>query len=473
MKKIIWCLTGLFVFVAGIHSAFAQDAAALQGAFIDVAKKVGPAVVSISTVHTERIGVRRYRFGASPFNDELFDRFFRDFFEGIPKQKEFQQRGLGSGVIISQDGLILTNEHVIKGADEITVTLPDGRKFKGQIKGADPRSDLAVIKIEAQGLPFAQLGDSDEVKIGQWSIAIGNPFGYMVGSSEPTMTVGIVSALGRSIRTQPELDKDYAGLIQTDAAINPGNSGGPLVDINGKVIGINVAIFSTSGGYQGIGFAIPVNRAKENIPDLAQGKKIQYGWIGVRIQDLDEQLSKFFKLPDTNGVLVIEVVKDTPASAAGLKERDVITGFNAIKINNVQQLVENISHSKIGSAAKLSVTRDGKPLTLTINIAARSEETAKQIQKAQPKTQEGLTRQWRGIEVSEDEGRPGVVVSKLDPNSPAYNAGLRIGDVIEEMNRIQINSLTDFSDVVGSLKGDALVRTARGYTIVKEENIAP
>jgi serine protease Do len=297
------------------------------------------------------------------------------------------------------------------------------------------------------------------------------------------MTVGVISALGRSIATQPELNKDYTGLIQTDAAINPGNSGGPLVDINGKVIGINVAIFSTSGGYQGVGFAIPINRAKENIPDLAQGKRIQYGWIGVRIQDLDEQLSKFFKVPDTNGVLVIEVVKDSPASAAGLKERDVITAFNAVKINNVQQLVSSISHSKVGSSAKISVTRDGKPITLTINIAARPEEAAKQIQKAQPKTQEGLTKQWRGIEVCEItpeiskqydiEESAGVIVCRLDTGSLAYNAGLRIGDVIEQINRVQINGLQDFSDVVGSLKGDALVRTTRGYTIVKEENSAP
>ena len=378
------------------------QAAALQNAFIEVAKKVGPAVVSISTIHTEKVGIRRYHFGGpqSPFEDELFERFFRDFFEGWPEEREFQQRGLGSGVIIDGKGLILTNEHVVRGADKITVTLSDGRQFNGQIKGADPHSDLAVIKIDAKGLLYAELGDSDEVKIGQWSVAIGNPFAYMVGSSEPTVTVGVVSALGRSIRTSEEMDKDYTGLIQTDAAINPGNSGGPLVDIYGKVIGINVAIFSTSGGYQGIGFAIPINRAKKNIPDLAEGKKIIYGWVGVRIQDLDEHLAKFFSLPDSKGILVVEVVPGGPAALCGIKEQDIIRTFDGEAAEDLRQFLQKISRVTVGSDIKLGVLRNGKLIDFTLKITARPEDSDKETQQEQTQAPPGrITKQWRGMEV--------------------------------------------------------------------------
>jgi serine protease Do len=472
-------MTAILAFCVSVFAEDASQALALQNAFIEVAKELGPAVVSISTVHTERVGIRSYGFGGSHFEDELFDRFFRDFFEGAPQEREYQQRGLGSGVLIDPNGLILTNEHVVRGADKITVTLADARKFEGRLKGTDSRSDLALIQIDAKGLPYAQLGNSDEVKIGQWAIAIGNPFGYMVGTAEPTLTVGVVSALGRSISTAPEADKDYTGLIQTDAAINPGNSGGPLVDIYGKVIGINVAIFSTSGGYQGIGFAIPINRAKDIIPDLTQGKRIQYGWIGIMAQDLDEQLSKYFGLGDIKGALVIKVIPGAPAAASGLKEQDIIKTIDSETIENVQQLVRKISHAKPSSSIKLGVWRNGKLINITINIAARPQEAATQAEQKALGGVQGITSKWRGIEVCDItaqiaqqyniEGASGVIVYKIEPNSPAYQAGLRIGDIIEQINRIQIENITDFSEVVNTVKGDALVRTSRGYTIVKDK----
>ena len=265
----------------------------MQQHFVDVAKRIGPAVVSISTEVTEKVQMQS--------RDEMFNQFFEDFFGQMP-QREFKQRGLGTGVIINADGYILTNEHVVHGADKVTVTLPDGREFKGETKGADIRSDLAIVKIAAKNLPFAELGNSDAVKIGHWAIAIGNPFGFAVGGNEPTVTVGVISAIHRSIRGP--MDRDYSDLIQTDAAINPGNSGGPLVNLDGKVIGINAAIFSTTGGYQGLGFAVTSNKAKAILDQLIQGKKIRYGWLGVNVQPVTQELADYFKLDSKEGDLI-------------------------------------------------------------------------------------------------------------------------------------------------------------------------
>ncbi|HDM37851.1 MAG TPA: trypsin-like serine protease, partial [Candidatus Omnitrophica bacterium] len=237
--------------VSGVEST---ELGKIQESFIKIAEEVGSAVVSISTVSTRRVGVGGDFFEFPFGRDDFFDRFFRDFFGDLP-EREYKQMGLGSGVIIDKKGYILTNEHVVKDADDITVTLPDGREFKGEILGTDPRSDLAVIKIDADNLPVAKLGDSDKLRIGEWSVAIGNPFGFYLKSSVPTVTVGVISALHRHLPMTSYRSRLYTDLIQTDAAINPGNSGGPLVNLKGEVIGINVAIMSSTGGYQGIGFA--------------------------------------------------------------------------------------------------------------------------------------------------------------------------------------------------------------------------
>jgi serine protease Do len=251
----------------------------MEDAVINVANTAGKAVVSISAERTTKVSTGRrfvYRspFGESPFGeDEFFRKFFDDFFGQMP-EREYKQFGLGSGVIVDPQGYILTNEHVIDGADKIKVTLPDGREFKAELKGEDPRADLAIIKINAHNLPAAAWGDSDNLRIGQWVVAIGNPFGFALQNPEPTVTAGVISALHRSIGKSVGRDRDYNDLIQTDAAINPGNSGGPLVNLKGEIVGINVAIFTTSGGYQGIGFAIPSNAAKRIMSNLIQGKKI-------------------------------------------------------------------------------------------------------------------------------------------------------------------------------------------------------
>ena len=326
----------------------------LQQAFGESAAKVWPAVVSISTEYTERFN---YRAPYPQFQqDEFYGRFFRDFFGETP-DRELKRFGLGSGVIIDARGYVLTNEHVVAEADKITVTLPDGREFKGEVKGTDPRSDLAVVKIDGQDLPWAKLGDSSNVKIGHWAIAIGNPFGYVVHSAEPTVTVGVVSALHRALPRTSQRDRDYSNLIQTDAAINPGNSGGPLVNIDGEIIGINVAIFSMSGGYMGIGFAIPANKAQEVMGALIEGKKVMYGWLGIQIQDITPDVAEYYNLSNRDGVLVFQVLADSPAQAGGMKDGDIITAIEGQVVKNSRELVERVGRAKVGSQLPVTVLR--------------------------------------------------------------------------------------------------------------------
>ena len=305
-----------------------SEAETLQTAFTRVSQQAGPAVVSISTEQIER--VRQY-FRGHPFmgqgGEDPFDDFFRQFYGEAPTEREFRRFGLGSGVIIDERGYILTNEHVVADADKITVTLADGREFEGVVKGKDARSDLAVVKIVGKKLTVAKLGDSSIVQAGQWAIALGNPFGLIATGpsalalgAEPTLTVGVVSALNRQLPRTSRLDRDYTGLIQTDAAINPGNSGGPLLNLRGEVIGINVAILTSSRGFEGIGFAIPINKAKVVIDSLIEGKRVAYGWLGVSIQDITDDVADYYGLADRDGVLVYQVLPNGPAMKAGMKD---------------------------------------------------------------------------------------------------------------------------------------------------------
>ncbi|MFC1703977.1 Do family serine endopeptidase [Candidatus Omnitrophota bacterium] len=451
----------------------------LENAFVSVAEDVGPAVVSISTVQISKPGTRRHYFGSpfqgperSPFGDDFMERFFEDFFGDMP-ERERRQAGLGSGFIIDQRGYILTNQHVVEDADKITVRLPDGREFEAEMKGTDPRSDLAVIKINAKKLPSVKLGDSDDVKIGQWVIAIGNPFGYIMHSPEPTITTGVISALHRSLPRTTARDRDYSDLIQTDAAINPGNSGGPLVNIRGEVVGINVAIFSTTGGYQGIGFAIPVNSAKRIINKLIEGKKVLYGWLGVSVQDLNEDLTGYFGLENKEGVLVGKVFKDSPAEKAGIESGDIILKFDGNTIKDLRELLKYVGRTEVGTKVEAVLWRDKKQLTLNVEVGERPDDLGETTEEATE------TKGWRGITVEDltpenrsrlrTDAEEGVVVVDVDADSPAAEAGIRAGAVIDEINRTPITSVVDFNTVTEELKGDILIRVEGGYVLVKEE----
>jgi len=455
----------------------------IQNAFINVADAVGPAVVSIVTESTQKVPGQRFYFGppkefAGP-NDEQFNKFFKDFFGDIP-EREFKQQGLGSGVIIDDEGYIITNDHVVGGASKITAILPDGRRFDAELKGSDPRSDLAVIKIKAKDLPVAKFGDSDSLKTGQWVVAIGNPFGIAVNNPKPTVTVGVISALHRSLPLGGVQGRNYIDLIQTDAAINPGNSGGPLCDLEGNVIGLNVAIYSTTGGYQGIGFAVPVNTLKNVLNDLIEGRKVLYGWLGVTVQDMSQEMAEYFKITDTKGVIVADAIKDGPADKGGLKSGDIIRTFNAKDVDSVQTLLKFVGEAKVNQKASLGVLRDGKELTVNIVMGERpAEEVLTKGEGGKAETAEALTsNKWRGLTVTDitDEisqkfniqKQEGVLITAVDENSPAYEAGLRGGLIIKEINKTAIKNVAEYDKVVQNAKGNVLVRTNKGFIIVKE-----
>ena len=494
-KNLYIIIIGVSVF-AGVflfsHFALAQNAAPVfssaypggfEKAIETVAATTGQSVVSISSEITNKVsgpgGGRRYYFGNpdqnSPSYDDFFDRFFEDFFGGIP-EKEFKQQGLGSGVIIDKEGYILTNEHVVANADKITVTLPNGSEFKAEVKGVDTRSDLAVIKISGRGFSAAALGDSDALKIGQWVVAIGNPFGFAIQNSEPTVTVGVVSALHRSLGKMLTRNRNYTDLIQTDAAINPGNSGGPLVNLKGEIVGINAAIVSTTGGYQGLGFAIPINDAKKIVAKLIEGKKIVYGWLGVSAQDLDDKLIAYFGLSDKNGVVVSKVIADSPAKKGGIKEGDIIVSISGQDVRSAQDLLKIVGNAEAGSKVKVEVIRDKKQQIFNIDVGVRPEDIDAEVK--MPET--SASSYWRGIQVSDlspDLARKfrlneaeGVVITDIKPDSPGDEAGLLAGDVILEINRVYISNLKIYKEVTRKISGDCLVRTTRGYTVIKSES---
>lgn len=450
-----------------------------ENAIINVAETAGKAVVSISAQTSEQSGNIKKR--ASPFGegyseDDPLKKFFDEFFGELP-QREFKRIGLGSGVIIDPDGYILTNEHVVRDADKLTVKLSDGREFNAKVKGSDPLSDLAVIVIEAKNLPTIPLGDSNNLKIGQWVVAVGNPFGFSMQNPEPTVTLGVVSALHRSLGRSLGRDKDYSDLIQTDAAINPGNSGGPLVNLDAEVIGINVAIFSTSGGYEGIGFAIPINSAKRIVSKLIKGEEIVYGWLGITIQNVDQKLAEYLGLPSTRGVLVVNALKGGPAEKAGVKSSDVIIEFESKEVKDTRDLLKFVQQASVGSRVKIVVLRDRQKQALQVEIGKRpnQEELASGVNVESKKAQD----KWRGlavVDINENISRrfhideaSGVAVVEVEPNSPADDAGLVVGDVIVEFNKEKVANKNDFDRIKKNVKGNCLLRAGRGYFVISTQ----
>ncbi|MGC2424716.1 MAG: DegQ family serine endoprotease [Nitrospirota bacterium] len=419
----------------------------ISGALADVASQVTPTVVNISTTKTVKPDEQ-----LNPFFE---DPFFRKFF-GQPdqQQREFKERSLGSGVIVSSDGYIITNNHVIEGASEIKVVLPDKREFKAKLVGADSRSDLAVIKIDDKDLPAVTWGNSDKLRPGEMVMAVGSPFGLT-----QSVTMGIISAVGRAnIGIE-----DYEDFIQTDAAINPGNSGGALVNMRGELVGINTAIFSRTGGYQGIGFAVPSSMAKQVMESLIRTGKVVRGWLGVSVQDVTPELARQFGVPVGEGALVGEVVKGSPAEKAGFRQGDVIVEYNGNKVEDSGHLRNLAASSAVGSKIKVEIIRDKKKESLTVTVGELPKEAV--AGKAEPTVTETAL---SGVTVQDltpdligrlglDPSTTGVVVDMVDPGSVADESGLQRGDVITEINRKPVRNVKEYNAEVGKLKKGAAV----------------
>jgi len=412
-------------------------------AFSEIVESVSPAVVNISTIRI--YGIEEDR---SSLNDSFFK--FLNPFNRMPKR--WKERSLGSGVIVSEDGYIITNYHVIEEAEEILVILYDRRNFKAKTIGVDQKTDLALIKINAKGLPTIPWGNSDDLKVGEFVLAIGNPYGL-----SHTVTMGIISALGRANVGIA----DYEDFIQTDAAINPGNSGGPLVDIHGKIVGINTAIFSRSGGYQGIGFAVPSNMVITVMQQLRDKGRVIRGWIGIRIQDLTPELASKFGFNTITGALVSDVFKGSPAEIGGLKRGDIIVEINGKEVKNVSGLRNIIAQSKVGSIAKLKIMREGKSIEVNIKIAELPKEFSEITSVLPDKHQKdnplsGITvieltpsiAKQIGVSTSEK----GVIVLDVEDGSIASEAGIKKGDLIQEVDTHKIRNYDDWKKVVSSLK---------------------
>ena len=412
-------------------------------AFASVAKNASPAVVFIRVEKTVSQGqFFRYR---SPFEDDFLKRFFGEpgpGFPQFPQQQKRQVQSQGSGFIITQDGYILTNNHVVGDADRVTVKLLDGREFTAKTVGTDPPTDVAVIKIDAESLPVLSLGDSDRIEVGEWVLALGNPFGL-----SHTLTAGIVSAKGRSSVGIT----DYEDFIQTDAAINPGNSGGPLIDLLGKVVGINTAIYSRNGGgYMGIGFAIPVNMAKNIYTQLIEHGNVTRGYLGVTIQDLTAELAKSFGLNDTKGVLVSQVMPDTPAEKAGMKQADVIVSLDGKPVDTSASLRNEVAMTVPGTAIKVGVIRDGKKMTLNVKVEKMSEDMLTSS-RSEDLSNLGMSVATLNNDLAKQygfENESGVVVTGVDQGSLAARTGIRPGMLIKEIDRKPVKNVKEFEDAL-------------------------
>ncbi len=403
-------------------------------------KSVRPSVVNISTTSVIKGPNMHDRFFGqqNPFRDFFGEDFFEKFFGDSPK-KEFKQRSLGSGCIIDREGYIITNNHVIEKAQTIKVKLIDGKEYDATVVGRDPKTDLALIKIDAKNaLPSAAFGDSDNLEIGDWVVAIGNPFGL-----ETTVTAGIVSAKGRVIGAGP-----YDDFIQTDASINPGNSGGPLFNLKGEVVGINTAIVS---GGQGIGFAIPINMAKELLPQLKSKGKVTRGWLGVVIQKITPEIAKTFGLTETEGALVSDVTEDGPAEKAGIKRGDVIVSFNGKAIKEVDTLPKLVGATEIGKKAKVGIIRDRKSFEMEVVIGELKDEKLQASKKPEVEKDFGLVVQNITPEIAKHlnlKDKRGVIVTDVQPGSPAQEGDIRSGDIIKEISRKPIKNIEDFKEAV-------------------------
>ncbi|MBF0281457.1 MAG: DegQ family serine endoprotease [Zetaproteobacteria bacterium] len=424
-------------------------AIAMPESFADLAEQQRSSVVNIST--TKVVHAQPFTMPQTPFGPQ-FDDMFREFFRHQQPQQDRQAQGMGTGFILSHDGYVVTNFHVVDGADEVTVKTSDGKELKAEVIGMDSKLDLALLKVDAKRLHPIILGDSDALRVGDWVVAIGNPFGL-----EQTVTAGIVSAKGRVIGAGP-----YDSFIQTDAAINPGNSGGPLFNVKGEVIGINTAIYSRSGGNNGIGFAIPINLAKSVFDDLKESGHVQRARLGVAIRDLDDEMAKGLGLESKRGALVPQVEAGSAADKAGIQAGDVIVALDDQVINNAHELPIKVASHKPGDRVMVKIIRNGKTMVVPVVVEEMPEEQASNS----PKTRVSQAQSFgmalgelssKDRDVLRTRAEYGVVVREVQQGSQGEASGIQRGDVIVKVNGHPVKSVADFEEQAKSLEeGQAL-----------------
>lgn len=475
LSRIRFMSAGVFVFLVTLAfqaGIFTPEISAVDAPlmvpenFSQLAEVARPAVVNIRTEKTVQGGGKVFRhFFGNPFGGrerDPFKDFFGPFEEG--PSKDFKQRSLGSGFIIDKEGFIVTNNHVVEGADQIKVRLSNEKEYEATVVGRDPKTDLALIKIEgAKDLVPLPVGDSDAQEVGTWVVAIGSPFGL-----EQTVTAGIVSAKGRIIGSGP-----YDDFVQTDASINPGNSGGPLINMNGEVIGINTAIVASG---QGIGFAIPINMAKDIIAQLKSKGEVTRGWMGVGIQDLTPELAEYYKVKGETGVLVTQIFEGDPADKAGIKANDIITAVNGEPVTSSRELSRRIAALGVGQKAKITIMRDGREKTVTVETAKRQEEQMLASKEAESDDKLGLSLQSlepdTAARLGYDESEKGVLVTGVEGGSKADKAGIQQGDLVKEINRKPVTGMEDFRKQLNQVKkGDPIMlllkRGQSGFIVAK------
>lgn len=465
MRRVIagLCLSCLIVFAA--------QARPVPGSFADLVEDLSPAVVNISTTQKVKSAPFQFHFEGMPGGElDPFKEFFERFGERFNQQQtERDVTSLGSGFVIDPSGYIVTNHHVVAEADEVTVTFLDETQYEANIIGRDPKTDLALLKIEAEDLPFVTFGDSDDARVGDWVIAIGNPFG--LGGS---VSAGIVSARSRNINAGP-----FDDFIQTDAAINRGNSGGPLFNIEGKVIGVNSAIFSPSGGNVGIGFSIPSALAEPVLKQLREYGRTHRGWLGVKIQHVTDELAESLGMKQAQGALVLELTDGSPAEEAGVKPGDVIISFDGRPVEEMRQLPRMVAETKVGTTVAISVWRDEDEKRLRVTLGEMDEEEGQTLAESTPDApadEEVDSSEWMGAKLATltpalrdqlrlGDAATGVVVLQVAAGSPAFEARLQRGDVIVQANQRDVQTPSELSEAISRARRDgkshALLRVNR------------